>query len=73
MESPTALEEKRSRLLNTAGQYVDTALREGRALRPGEDAEVSAIEMKIREIDRTLGRYISLNRDGGESGMVFAR
>jgi HK97 family phage major capsid protein len=73
MESPTALEEKRSRLLNTAGQYVDTALREGRALRPGEDAEVTAIEMKIREIDRTLGRYISLNRDGGESGMVFAR
>src|ERR1035441_2203118 len=73
MESPTALEEKRSRLLHTAGQYVDTALREGRAMRAGEDAECTAIELKIGEIDRTLGRYISLNRDGGEPGMAFVR
>jgi HK97 family phage major capsid protein len=29
--------------------------------------------MKIGEIDRTLGRYISLNRDGAEPGMVFVR
>lgn len=73
MENPTALEEKRSRLLRTAGQYVDTALREGRSLRPGEDAEVTSIELKISEIDRTLGRYVSLNRDGGEPGMIFTR
>jgi HK97 family phage major capsid protein len=73
LENPTALEEKRSRLLRTAGQYVDTALREGRAMRAGEDAEVTAIELKIGEIDRTLGRYVSLNRDGGEPGMVFIR
>ena len=73
MESPALLEEKRGRLIRTASAYVDTALREGRSLRPGEDAEVSSLEMKIGEIDRTLGRYISLNRDGGAPGMLFAR
>lgn len=72
MESPTALEQKRSNLRRTAIGYIDRALRESRTLRPGEDAELTAIELKIDEIDRTLGRYTRLNSDD-RPGATFVR
>lgn len=74
MENPVVLEQKRSSLLRSAEAIVDRALREGRALRPAEDVDVSGIEDKISQIDRTLGKASIFGRNStGEPGAVFTR
>jgi HK97 family phage major capsid protein len=73
LENPNVLEQKRSNLARTAGAILDRAIREGRALRPGEDAEVTSLEMKIESINRTLGIYTRLNEDTQEPGQAFVR
>jgi hypothetical protein len=55
---------KRSRFINRAREIVDTAIRESRALKPGEEVEYDRLLGGIDEIDRTTGRTAALDARG---------
>jgi HK97 family phage major capsid protein len=57
-----ALEQKRGGLLRTAAAIVDKALREGRALRVGEEADCDGLEARADAITRTLNRANRLDQ-----------
>ena len=71
--SPATLETKRSTLIRTGQGILDRAIRESRALRPAEDLDLSGIEDKIGDIDRTLDRFTHFNRNQGDGAMTFVR
>src|SRR5580704_9561704 len=73
MESTLNLEMRRTTLLRSAESIVGTALRENRAMRPGEEADYEGVTAKIDSIDRTLGRASMYGRNQGEPGAVFTR
>jgi HK97 family phage major capsid protein len=64
---------KRSALIRTGQGILDRAIRESRALRPAEDVDLGGIELKIGDIDRTLNRFTTFNRNGGDASMTFVR
>ena len=72
MESILGLEQKRSSLRRTAETIIDKALREGRALRPGEEADVRAIQGKIEDCNRTFSHLAQIST-GRDHGATFIR
>lgn len=73
MESTLNLEMRRTTLLRSAENLTDAAIRENRAMRPGEEVDYEGIMSKVDSIDRTLGRAAIFGRNSGEPGAVFTR
>jgi HK97 family phage major capsid protein len=72
MESTLQLQQKRSAFRRSAESILDKCLREGRALRPGEEADLTGLEVKIKDIDRTFGHISGMVRHG-DPGATFLR